>query len=84
MYVEGGGNQSCPLCGVYGGITSCPFRGAGDNGNGTVGGVVNGISVERRLRGLRVQHWHGGVEKWCCDALGLENGSIYASEAGYG
>ena len=41
MYVGGcgGGNQGCPLCGVYGGITSCPFRGmgAGDNGNGMAG-----------------------------------------------
>ena len=37
MYVGscGVGNQSCPLCGVYGGITSCPS--AGDNGNGKTG-----------------------------------------------
>ena len=39
MYVGseggGGGNQSCPLCGVYDGITSCP--GAGDDGNGKAG-----------------------------------------------
>ena len=43
MYVGGGGgNQSCPLCGAYGGITSCPFRGAGANGNGIAGGGVIG------------------------------------------